>query len=183
VISVWSLKLEAGNSIRQKKFWLITALMVLIYVIAFYEIRDNLESASNPQGVLATSLIGYVMASAFLFIGLYALIAGATALNSDLENGTIRVALSKPLRRISYITGKFLGQSVSILVAMLIATLLSFVITKYYGVSLTGKLVSDLVLANGLILLVMLQLLALGLLISSAIPRTRPLESPSFSSS
>ncbi|WP_367883198.1 ABC transporter permease subunit [Thermococcus peptonophilus] len=65
--------------------------------------------------------------------------------------------------------GKFLGQSVSIIVAMLIATLLSFVITKYYGVSLTGKLISDLVLANGLILLAMLQLLALGILISSVI--------------
>lgn len=74
---MWSLKLEAGNSIRQKKFWLITALMVLIYIMAFYEIRDNLEGASNPpQGLLATSLVGYIMVSAFLFIGLYALIAG-----------------------------------------------------------------------------------------------------------
>ncbi|WP_367884057.1 ABC transporter permease [Thermococcus sp. JCM 11816] len=167
---MWSLKLEAGNSIRQKKFWLITALMVLIYIMAFYEIQGNLESASNPQEVLAVSLVEYVVAGAFLFIGLYALIAGgATALNSDLENGTIRLALSKPIRRATYLFGKFLGQSVSIIVAMLIATLLSFVITKYYGVSLTGKLISDLVLANGLILLAMLQLLALGILISSVI--------------
>lgn len=96
---MWSLKLEAGNSIRQKKFWLITALMVLIYIMAFYEIQGNLESASNPQEVLAVSLVEYVVAGAFLFIGLYALIAGATALNSDLENGTIRLALSKPIRR------------------------------------------------------------------------------------
>ncbi|BAD86243.1 ABC-type transport system, probable permease component [Thermococcus kodakarensis KOD1] len=166
---MWSLKLEAGNSIRQKKFWLITALMVLIYIMAFYEIQGNLESASNPQEVLAVSLVEYVVAGAFLFIGLYALIAGATALNSDLENGTIRLALSKPIRRAPYLLGKFLGQSVSIIVAILIATLLSFVITKYYGVSLTGKLISDLVLANGLILLAMLQLLALGILISSVI--------------
>lgn len=93
--------------------------------------------------------------------------AGATSVNSDLENGTVRVALSKPLGRVSYLLGKFLGQSLSVVVAIIFATLLSLAITKYYGLSLTVSLVNDLVLSNLLILFAMLQLLALGLLIST----------------
>ncbi|ASJ06274.1 ABC transporter permease subunit [Thermococcus pacificus] len=164
---MWGFELELKKSIRTKKFWLILVLILLIYVMAFREVKDNLEGASDPQGVLLTSLVGYIAVSAFLFIGVYALMAGATGINSDLENGTLRVALSKPLGRGSYLIGKFLGQSVSIVVAMVFATLLSFVVTKHYGLSLSGKLALDLALANGLVLLAMLQLLALGLLIST----------------
>ena len=166
---MWGFELELKKSLRTKKFWLILVLILLIYAMAFREVRDNLEGATNPQEVLVTSVVGYIAVSAFLFIGLYALMAGATAVNSDLEDGTVRVSLSKPLGRVSYLLGKFLGQTVSIVVAMVFATLLSFAITKYYGLSLTASLVGDLILSNLLILLAMLQLLALGLLISTLI--------------
>ncbi|CAD5245211.1 ABC transporter permease [Thermococcus camini] len=166
---MWGFELELKKSLRTKKFWLILVLILLIYAMAFREVKDNLEGATNPQELLVTSVVGYIAVSAFLFIGLYALMAGATSVNSDLENGTVRIALSKPLGRVSYLLGKFLGQALSIVVAMLFATLLSFVITKYYGLSLTASLVGDLVLSNVLILVAMLQLLALGLLISTFI--------------
>ena len=164
---MWGFELELKKSLRMKEFWLILVLILLIYAMAFREVNDNLEGASDPQGVLLTSLIGYIAISAFLFVGVYALIAGATSINSELENGTIRVALSKPLGRVSYLLGKFLGQSVSIIVAMVFATVLSFAITKHYGLSLSWRLASDLALANGLVLLAILQLLALGLFIST----------------
>lgn len=166
---MWGFELELKKSLRTKKFWLILVLILLIYAMAFREVRDNLEGATNPQEVLVTSVVGYIAVSAFLFIGVYALMAGATSVNSDLEDGTVRVSLSKPLGRVSYLLGKFLGQALSIVVAMAFATLLSFAITKYYGLSLTASLVGDLVLSNLLILLAMLQLLALGLLISTLI--------------
>jgi len=164
---MWGFELELKKSLRTKKFWLILVLILLIYAMAFREVKDNLEGATNPQELLVTSVVGYIAVSAFLFIGVYALMAGATSVNSDLENGTVRIALSKPLGRVPYLLGKFLGQSVSIVTAMIFATLLSFAITKHYGLSLSGRLASDLTLANGLILLAMLQLLALGLLIST----------------
>ncbi|WP_258083383.1 ABC transporter permease [Thermococcus thermotolerans] len=164
---MWGFELELKKSLRTKKFWLILVLILLIYAMAFREVRDNLEGATNPGEVLVTSLVGYIAVSAFLFIGVYALMAGATSVNNDLENGTVRVALSKPLGRASYLLGKFLGQALSIVVAMVFATLLSFAVTKYYGLSLTASLAGDLVLSNLLILLTMLQLLALGLLIST----------------
>ena len=164
---MWEFKLEVERSLRTKKFWLTLVLIFLVYAMAFREVRDNLEGATNPQELLAMSLMDYIAASAFLFIGLYALIAGATAVNSDLENGTVRIALSKPLRRTSYLLGKFLGGGSSIVVAMVLATLMSFAVTKYYGLSLTASLVEDSTLSNLLILLAMLQLLALGLLIST----------------
>ncbi|AEK73429.1 ABC transporter permease [Thermococcus sp. 4557] len=166
---MWGFELELKKSLRTKKFWLILVLILLIYAMTFREVRDNLEGATNPQEVLVTSVVGYIAVSAFLFIGVYALMAGATAVNSDLEDGTVRVVLSKPLGRVSYLLGKFLGQALSIVVAMAFATLLSFAITKYYGLSLTAALVGDLVLSNLLVLLAMLQLLALGLLISTLI--------------
>ncbi|WP_457742964.1 ABC transporter permease subunit [Thermococcus sp.] len=164
---MWGFELELKKSLRTKKFWLILVLILLIYAMAFREVKDNLEGATNPQKLLVTSVVGYIAVSAFLFIGVYALMAGATSVNSDLENGTVRVALSKPLGRISYLLGKFLGQAISIVVAIIFATLLSFAVTKYYGLSLTASLVEDLTLSNLLILFAMLQLLALGLLIST----------------
>ncbi|WP_148883068.1 ABC transporter permease [Thermococcus aciditolerans] len=164
---MWGLELELKKSLRTKKFWLILVLILLIYAMAFREVKDNLEGATNPGEVLVTSVVGYIAVSAFLFIGVYSLMAGATAVNSDLEDGTVRVALSKPLGRVSYLLGKFLGQALSIVVAMAFATLLSFAVTKYYGLSLTTSLVGDLILSNLLILFAMLQLLALGLLIST----------------
>jgi len=164
---MWGFELELKKSLRTKKFWLTLVLVLLVYAMAFREVRDNLEGATNPQEVLVTSVVGYIAVSAFLFIAVYALMAGATSINSDLENGTVRVTLSKPLGRVSYLLGKFLGQSLSIVVAIIFATLVSFVITKYYGLSLTASLVRDLVLSNLLVLLGMLQLLALGLLIST----------------
>jgi|GEM_PF-3169997 ABC-2 type transport system permease protein len=166
---MWSFKLEAKNSLRTKKFWLTIVLISLVYVIAFREIKDNLKATTNLQGVLTFSLIGYILASAFLFIGLYVLILGATSINGDLENGTVQISLSKPVNRIQYLIGKFLGQFVSIIVALLFATLLSLVITRYYSISITVKIISDLTIANALTLLSMLQLLALGLLISTFI--------------
>ncbi|NJE04140.1 ABC transporter permease [Thermococcus sp. MV11] len=169
---MWGFELELKKSLRTKKFWLILVLILLIYAMAFKEVKDNLEGATNPEEVLVTSVIGYVVVSAFLFIGVYALMAGATALNSDLENGTVRVALSKPIGRISYLLGKFLGQALSIVVAIIFATLLSFAITKYYGLALSSSLLADITLSNGLVLLAMLQLLALGLLISTFVRST-----------
>jgi len=164
---MWGFELELKKSLRTKKFWLILVLILLIYAMAFREVKDNLEGATNSQEVLVTSVVGYIAVSAFLFIGVYALMAGATSVNSDLEDGTVRGILSKPLGRSSYLLGKFLGQVLSIVVAMVFATLLSFAITKYYGLSLTASLVGDLILSNLLILFAMLQLLALGLLIST----------------
>ena len=164
---MWGFRLELKKSLRTKKFWLILVLILLIYAMAFREVKDNLEGATNPQELLITSVVGYIAISAFLFIGVYALMVGATSVNSDLEDGTVRIALSKPLGRVSYLLGKFLGQALSIVVAIVFATILSFAITKYYGLSLSGGLASDLVLANGLVLLAMLQLLALGLFIST----------------
>ncbi|NJE01894.1 ABC transporter permease [Thermococcus sp. JdF3] len=169
---MWGFELELKKSLRTRKFWLILVLILLIYAMAFREVKDNLEGATNPEEVLVTSVIGYVVVSAFLFIGVYALMAGATALNSDLENGTVRVALSKPIGRISYLLGKFLGQALSIVVAIIFATLLSFAITKYYGLALSSSLLADITLSNGLVLLAMLQLLALGLLISTFVRST-----------
>lgn len=164
---MWGFELELKKSLRTKKFWLILVLILLVYTMAFREIRNNLEDVANPEGLLVASLTGYIATSAFLFIGVYALMAGATAVNSDLESGTVRIALSKPVTRVYYLLGKFFGQVLSIVVAITFATLLSFAITKYYGLSLSTSLLSDLVLSNVLILFAMLQLLALGLLIST----------------
>lgn len=166
---MWAFKLEVKNSLRTKKFWVVVTLIVLVYIQAFYEIRNNLQSTSTPEQMLILSLIGYIAVSAYLFIGLFALMMGATVVNDDLAKGTARIALSKPISRISYFIGRFLGQIIAIFVALLISTVLSIIAAKHYGLQLTSSIIVNVILVNVLALLAMLQLLALGYLISICI--------------
>jgi len=156
---MWGFELELKKSLRTKKFWLILVLILLIYAMAFREVGNNLESATNPL-----SGIGYITVSAFIFIVVYTLIAGATSVKT-LRTEWLGVSSANPLGGYrTYLANSWVRPLV---VAIIFATLLSFAITKYYGLSLSASLVVDLVLSNLLVLLAMLQLLALGLLIST----------------
>jgi len=163
---LWGFQLEFKQSLRTKKFWVILGIMILLYIPVFYIIKSIGGSEITVQGAMAF-LIQFVTGMAGFFIGILALLMGATAINSEVEKGTLRVAMSKPIKRISYIGGKFLAHSSVLLFALLLSTLVGILGVVWLGAPLTGELVRDVLILNMLLLLAMIQLVALGYIIST----------------
>ncbi|BAD85130.1 hypothetical membrane protein, conserved [Thermococcus kodakarensis KOD1] len=164
----WGLKLEFIKSMRTKKVWVLLGIMMLLYVPGFYLEKMN---GNTPQtvGEAVNMLVSNIEDLAGFFLGILALLLGATAINSDLENGTIRVALSKPVRRIGYLGGKFLAHVVVLLAALLLMTVIGIIGLAWMGAPFGQKLVTESMLLNFLLLLAMIQLVALGYILSTMI--------------
>jgi len=165
---LWGFQLEFKQSLRTKKLWLILGIMVLLYIPVFYIMKSAGVEDLTVEGAM-TFLIQFVTGMAGFFIGILALLMGATAINSEIEKGTLRVAMSKPVKRLGYIGGKFLAHSVVLLMALLISTLVGILGVVYLGAPLSGQLVVDVLLLNMLLLLAMVQLVALGYILSTLI--------------
>jgi ABC-2 type transport system permease protein len=164
----WGFKLEFKQSLRTKKLWVILGVMMLLYVPGFYLQKANgmeIETVGDAISALISSINGL---GAF-FIGILAILIGATAINSEIEKGTLRVALSKPVTRLGYIGGKFLAHVTVLLLALLLTTLIGIVGVMWLGAPLDGQLFRDSLLLNALVLLAMIQLVALGYIISTVI--------------
>ncbi len=165
---MWGFHLEFKQSLRTKKLWVILGIMILLYIPVFYIIKSVGGSEITVGGAMAF-LIQFVTGMAGFFIGILALLMGATAINSEVEKGTLRVAMSKPIKRISYIGGKFLAHSVVLLLALLLSTVVGIAGVVWLGAPLTSELIRDVLLLNMLLLIAMIQLVALGYIISTLI--------------
>nr|WP_255452971.1 ABC transporter permease subunit [Thermococcus sp. M36] len=106
----WGFQLEFKQSLRTKKLWVILGIMMLLYIPTIYATKSNLEIAGmklESVGDAMVVLMDNVSGLSGFFIGILALLMGATAINSEIEKGTLRIALSKPLSRADYLGGKF----------------------------------------------------------------------------
>lgn len=78
--------------------------------------------------------------------------------------------MSKPVTRLGYIGGKFLAHTVVVALAILLTTLVGGVLgLAWLGAPMNGQLITDSLLFNGLLLLAMVQLVALGYIISTTV--------------
>ncbi len=168
---MWGFKLEVKQNLRTKKFWVIIIIMAVLYVPSFYFMKSFfLQSGKHVTNEAAMSmLISSITGMTSFFVAILALLIGATAINSEIEKGTLRIAMSKPIKRLHYIGGKFLAHSLVLLVALLFSTVVSLLGILYLGGSFTTQLVVDVFLLNMLLLLAMIQLVALGYILSTVI--------------
>ena len=164
----WGFKLELKKGMRTKKVWAVLIVMLLLYLPLVYVLKQGMHHGGEISGDAALSLtIQFITGMALFFLGVLAIVMGATAVNKEIEEGTIRVVLSKKIGRLDYILGKFLGQSVVFFVAVLLAVLVAFAGLAYVGVGLTGKVTGDVFLLNIILFLVMVEFLAMGYLLST----------------
>ncbi|WP_456394041.1 ABC transporter permease subunit [Thermococcus sp.] len=168
---MWGFRLEFKQNLRTKKFWVIIGIMALLYIPSFYIMKSFfLQSGEKITNEAAMSmLISSITGMTSFFVAILALLIGATAINSEIEKGTLRIAMSKPIKRLHYIGGKFLAHILVLLIAILFSTMISIAGILYIGGSLTTQLVTDVLLLNLLLLLAMIQLVALGYIISTLI--------------
>ncbi|MDV3103678.1 ABC transporter permease subunit [Thermococcus waiotapuensis] len=166
---MWGFKLEFKQSLRSKKFIATIAIMMLLYVPFFYILKQNEDLASMSTSEFMNSLIQFLGGMATFFVAILALLMGATAINSEIEKGTLRVAVSKPLSRVGYIGGKMLAQITVIFVALLLSALVAVLGFLAIGAPMDSTIVREVILLNLLLVVGLSQLLLLGYLISTVV--------------
>lgn len=170
---LWGLKLEIKKSLRTKKFWAVVLVMLLLYIPILYAMKtvQPFGREYTASEIVAT-LISLTLSLAKFFITILAIVIGATAINSEITEGTLRIALSKPTTRIGYIIGKFLAHVFTLFVAIFMSIAVTLIRIALMGVDITGGLISDIVLLNLAILVAMVEFLALGYIVSLFVKST-----------
>ena len=164
----WGFKLELKKGMRTKKLWAVLLIMLLLYIPVIYLLKQGTGSGGEMSGEAAMAImIQFITGMSMFFLGIVAIVMGATSVNKEIEEGTIRVVLSKKISRLSYILGKFSGQSVVFFGAVLLAVAVALAGLAYVGVDLTGSVVSDVLLLNLVLFMVMVEFLALGYILST----------------
>ncbi|GAB6135664.1 ABC transporter permease subunit [Thermococcus prieurii] len=159
----WGFQLEFMKGMRTKKLWAILAIIIALYVPVFYYMKQ--EGIKNELEAIA-AIITFSSKTALFFLGILAIVFGAGAINKEIEDGTIRIALSKSVTRLGYILGKYVGQLVVFGVALLLTSFVTLAGLQWVGVSVS-KIASDVFLLNLLLLLTMLGFIAIGYIIST----------------
>lgn len=111
-------RLTIGEAARRKVLWVLVALAVLAVALTGWGI-DRLVSIARSSGTaelaiqLGVSQILIFIAFQFSFVmAMTAAFLGAPAIASDLESGIALALLARPIRRSSYLLGRWLGLGV-----------------------------------------------------------------------
>ncbi len=164
---LWSFELELRHGFRTKKLWIMVAVMLLLYIPALYFLRYEIKSFTTA-GVM-TTITRSLSSGILFFLGIVSIVMGSTLINDDIEKGTVTIALSRPITRHGYYLGRYTGQTISVLLALLTASAVFLIALKVIGIPVTKDLAVQAVLLDFLLFLVMTQLLALGHVLSAFI--------------
>ena len=150
-----------GLSLQSKRFMAFVALTTLMAFLNKATL-DKYHSLYGPTGILNA----LISALAGVFLPFVVLPLGAVSIGSAIENGTVRVLLSKPLRRRDFFLGTLLSDISAVFIGatLYLATLVAYAL--HLGAPLSKTL--ELGLAFGsLLFLSLVQYLALGYLLSA----------------
>jgi ABC-type transport system involved in multi-copper enzyme maturation permease subunit len=111
-------RITIGEAARRRVLWVLVGLAVLAVVLTAWG-TDRLVSLAREQGEpdaqikLIVSQVLIFIAFQFTFVlAMTAAFLGSPAIASDLESGIAQALLARPLRRSSYLIGRWLGLSV-----------------------------------------------------------------------
>ncbi|AEK73428.1 ABC transporter permease [Thermococcus sp. 4557] len=150
-----------GLSLQSKRFMVFVALTALMAFLNRATL-DKYHSLYGPTGIL-NALISTLGG---MFLPLVVLPLGAVSIGSAIENGTVRVLLSKPLRRRDFFLGTFLSDISAVFIGATLYLAILVAYALHLGAPLSKTL--ELGLAFGsLLFLSLVQYLALGYLLSS----------------
>jgi ABC-2 type transport system permease protein len=160
----------------RKKIILLIGLMTLVYIIiltlltcfAFESLRKaNInQDAVFSNAAFLVSLLGFYFSS--MIVALLTIMASIGTISSELENGSIHAIITKPVRRIEYILGKYLG--LAVLVTLYSAFLYASIIVINYTVGVPPLDKPDIILLlKGLLLFILEPLTILALCIFGSV--------------
>jgi ABC-type transport system involved in multi-copper enzyme maturation permease subunit len=112
-----TIALASFKEALKKKIILLIGLMTLVYLVILALITwfgyENLRKSNAGNGALMSnaavmvSLIGFYFSS--MIAALLTIMASVGCISSEAENGVIYSIITKPVKRIQYVTGKYLG--------------------------------------------------------------------------
>lgn len=165
-------KLTIGEAARRRVLWVLVALALLAVGITTWGVSTLIEGARD-RGVgdldikFAVSQILIFIAFMFGFVlVMTAAFFGSPAIATDLESGVAQAMLARPLRRSSYLIGRWLGLAV---VIVGYAVLAGFLAIGAVGV-VSGYLPPDPILPVAYLAGQALVLLSLTVLLSTRLP-------------
>jgi len=115
---------EIKRAIARKKVLALFAFTVLLCVVPYYALSAA-GSTLIPNSVYPFIWIVGLFAVQPLFLNFTAILIAAGAMSEEYEQGTAELLLSKPVRRIDYFLGKFIGGYILFLAILALAVLLS----------------------------------------------------------
>jgi len=113
-------KLTIGEAARRRVLWVLVILAAVAVGLTAWGVWALVDSARDVEGVedyvpLLVSQVLILIAFMFGFVlVMTAAFFGAPAIASDLESGVAQAMLARPLRRSSYLLGRWLGLAVVI---------------------------------------------------------------------
>ena len=113
-------KLTIGEAARRRVLWILTALALVAVGLTAWGVsalinaaRDDGASELNIKFVVSQILIFIAFMFGFVLV-MTAAFFGSPAIATDLESGVAQAMLARPLRRSSYLLGRWLGLAVVI---------------------------------------------------------------------
>lgn len=100
---------EWKRTLAKKKFFLLMALALLLQVGMFLLFRNLPPEMEIPSEVKATMWLTGLLSPQGLFIPLIAIIIAGSAMAEEYEHGRGDLLLTKPITKIEYMFGKYLG--------------------------------------------------------------------------
>ena len=99
---------EWRRALAKKKFYILIALAVTFQVLPF-AVYTQFPTEFLPEQAKATMWIAGVLGPQALFIQIIAIVTAGSSMSEEYEQGTADILLSKPISRVEYMVGKYLG--------------------------------------------------------------------------
>ncbi|WP_237702855.1 ABC transporter permease [Thermococcus barophilus] len=160
-------------SIRTRKFQIIIALFTIISLGMIYSSK-RLGISANLYKTPFQMLFLSSFSNAFNYsIASLGILLGATAINEEIEKGTLKLVASKPVYRDEIIAGKLLGGLLTLSVALALFYILTVAFALILGVLITGDDLMKFLATFPFSTLYGLVFLSLGLLVSTLIKKSK----------
>ena len=180
---------EFHSSIRSKRFVITLASYLFMIFFFTYSIRDELIQRAGQAEVAYTSLpltgvdgnmvitplslsTTSNLSTILIFGSILGITLGADSINREIEEGTIKVLLSHPLYRDHLITGKFLGNALSLGLMISVGFVFSIAYLLLLGIPIDGASLIRSLIAAFVTLVYTTIFLSIGLAFSSILKRS-----------
>ncbi len=115
-----AIALSSFKEAVRKKVVLIIGILTVFYLILFCIIinyaMSEMRNADENNWVIAKNLSGFISIIGFYFssmiVAFVTIMASVGAISADIESGIIHAVISKPIKRMEYVLGKYLGIAV-----------------------------------------------------------------------
>lgn len=117
---------EMKRSLARKKVLVLVAFLLLLDTLPYFALEQS-ASSFIPQSLYPYIWIAGVLIPQPLFIQFVAIFIGAGAMSEEYEQGTAELLLSKPVSKMEYVVGKFLGGYVLLVLILALSSAVSLV--------------------------------------------------------